>query len=490
MRGKFLYCDTVLGVDGRTVFGVPMASNVQVLTIDAERRAVERVGELMGGIPLLHFGGAALGHDGHLYASPFGATQVRRFDTFSPMLRGTTSDDFEVAPLYLPSAQRIFGRFLASSALDRYLKKGLSATDAAMITAVAHHWREWAARRTRCRRGRCARDGAIGYNDAPLAALLGQQPDVLAHGLVAGTASPLAADLFDLLRSFRARGLLLPPLSSLPTESLVDQVAAVPGLAEALVEAGQEWLFREVPIFSSAVARPGQIDAWLICSLGATSTLAQGAVQYLEHISSLSCGGERSSRRNTTRLFEKLSRLDNLLFTALRLPSQLQERLLKTRAVVSVLDELLTERPLALVVVAIDGVAIGFLLVMLLRASFLLFPRRDIWLEEALGDRVIAFKAIFATNTYFFIREISNTVAMCRLGLIIHTRDIFDLCTACVVYVLLYFAKDEVLKHSYSAILPFFSQRGYFAHPAGSARWGGIRCPLSGCKWSNLDQTS
>ena len=114
---------------------------------------------------------------------------------------------------------------------------------------------------------------------------------------------------------------------------------------------------------------------------------------------------------------------------------------MRTDLMGSVLDELLTERPLALLVLVFDGVAIVAVLLLLMRMVYLVLHAGPL---DATEEKIIA--AVAAGNAFFLVSEVRNSLARRRLGLSMKLADVIDYVTAAAVFATCGMASQERLR--------------------------------------------
>ena len=320
---------------------------------------------------------------------------------------------------------------------------GLTLREAATATAATVHWRRWAARRARKKQGFSAIDRIVGFNDNLFQNMLRLDPEVFFWGMTLEE-SPVASDLSDWVAAFAADELgriFLDSCGKDISDEAIEQVAAVPNLVYTLISVDKHQLLLQTPLVRRAIVRPSALAGdWLVSALS-VKHLRAPAVSFLEFLSAeIANDGDDKFAAEVKRreVFTKIASLDTLVGPMLRLPVKLQERLVKTEACVGVLDELLCERPLALLVVAMDGSAIVALLFLLMRA---------VWLSTDTGPlsfgTYLYLGGIALVNTYFTARTASNVVAMRRLKLSVNGENIFDILTIFAVYLVLLMAMSS-----------------------------------------------
>lgn len=118
-----------------------------------------------------------------------------------------------------------------------------------------------------------------------------------------------------------------------------------------------------------------------------------------------------------------------------------QEHLVGTDIMGSVLDDMLTDRPLAILVLLLDGVAIIAILILLMRMTYVVLHEGPLT-----GGENLLVAAVAAVNIFFLVRQARNSAARQRLQLAWKGWDMFDLATAVLIFAVCAMARSEALR--------------------------------------------
>ena len=126
-------------------------------------------------------------------------------------------------------------------------------------------------------------------------------------------------------------------------------------------------------------------------------------------------------------IVERVAATPHLCASVLRLPEDLRERLVATELVQCVLDELLTGRPVAMLVLQLDGLLTAALLLLVMRAVFLVQRPGDFT-----GEASLVLALLLLVNCYFIGRNGVTLAIGLRRSLRPQALTVFD-CTTHVI---------------------------------------------------------
>ena len=196
-------------------------------------------------------------------------------------------------------------------------------------------------------------------------------------------------------------------------ENLAAAIAALPDLVSTLLDLPKAERGRifDTYLMALVLGNPDSVGPWVVDRFRCVDDRERvaGAVEWCELVSER--GRLEPARRKAVR--QRVAGLANFLPSLLELPDVVQERVASTDVVAGVIDAMLT-RPLTMLVIMIDGLALVLGLVVFTVSSISLVKNPTEVPEARIG---VCLGVLFVVTVYLCAREISQARAMHRIGL-------------------------------------------------------------------------